>query len=240
MNKSITSMKLITAMFHLIAICASAQTNVVTSNLQSLQGMIEERDFLARLRVTYTPDFWVSSNDVLYLQPKDIEPEMALAAFTKATRGYTVLTNKADRTALIDKYFAASGVDENYQQMIRHPKKLSVKFVRFSSYKMMQSMENGDALIQNDEGTIRYIYGLGRAADDKEYANAELIKVGLKTYTTTIGGTKTVDAYLSVSLNNEEKEALAKLSASFSWRVSDLTHQINTVAAQQKTIIKNK
>ena len=101
-------------------------------------------------------------------------------------------------------------------------------------------MENGDALIQNDEGTIRYIYGLGRAADDKEYANAELIKVGLKTYTTTIGGTKTVDAYQSVSLNNEEKEVLAKLSASFSWRVSDLTHQINTLAAQQKINIKNK
>ncbi len=202
--------------------------------------MIEERDLLARFRVTYTPDFWVSSNDVLYLQPKDYEQEMALKAFPQAIRKYTVLTNKADRTALVDKYFAVSGVDEKYQEMIRHPKKLSVNYLHYGSYKMIQSLENGDALIQIGEGNIRYVYGLGRAADDTEYVNAQLIKIGLKTYTTTIGGTKTVEAYQNVALNAEEEKTLAKLSATFSARVEDLTQQIDALTPQQKIIIKNK
>jgi hypothetical protein len=237
MNKSNTSMKLITAMFLLIAACAGAQTNLVSSNSQSLQGMIEERDFLARMRVICTPSFWVSYEGVLHPVAKGLDQKEVMIAFKAAKQGYLVLTNKQDRRNLLIKYISSSGVDVKYQSMILDPKSLGKGFSTIGRYTLIQSLENGDAIIKDSESTF-YIYSLGRAADDKDYMNAELVKEGLKTYTTTLGGTKTVESYTSVSLSSEEIEALSKISASFSRRVSELTAKIDSLSTQQKGIIK--
>lgn len=233
-------MKLITAMFLLIAACAGAQTNLVLTNLQSLQGMIEERDLLARMSVICKPDFWVSSNGVLYLQPKTFLAEDAIGALKNAKHKYLVLTNANERRDLIAHYITTAFVDKKYQEMILHPKELSVGFYHFARYKMVQSLENGDALIQDDDdyaadnNAVYYVSGLGCAADDKYYGDAELIRNGLKTYTTVIGGTKTVEAYRSVALNRDEEEVLRIISANFSMRVSELTEKINLRVAQSK------
>ena len=230
------------ALLFLSAFLASAQTNLVSDNSQAsgadgsranLQRMIEERDLLAMAVICTTP-FWVSSNGVLYLYPKRDRQDEAIQAYGVATSGYLVLTNKSDRRVLIAKYIAASDVDQKYQEMILHAKRMSVGIHQIARYKMMQSLESGDALIQDDDGIVNYVYNLGRAADDKYYGDAELLRAGLKTYATAAGGTKTVESYLNVSLSDEEKEVLSKIAASLSKRVSDLTPQINSLVAEQK------
>jgi len=201
--------------------------------------MIEERDYLTRMRDICTPSFWVSYEGVLRPVAKGLEQKDTMTAFKAAKQGYLTLRNKEDQRYLAIKYISSSGVDTKYQDMLLNPKSLGKKFAIISRYTLIQSLENGDAIIKDTESTY-YIYGLGRATADKEYLNAELVKEGSKTYTPATGGTKTVEFYTSVALSSEEIEALAKISASFSMQVSELTAKINSQIAQQKQTVKNK
>ena len=215
-----------------------------------VQGMVEERDWLARMSKFFTPEFWVSYNGTLYFEPKGNEKFQWVKEARSARKRYTILTNSfATPTCgglydLVAKGIADSGVEERWQKMVLVPRsspvrtnsifpKLNKTLSTIGEFKLLQSFENGDALIKDAESTF-YVYGLGRAVDDKIYLNAELVKEELKTYTTVAGGTKTVEAYTSVSLNRKEKEMLSKISESFSGRVDELTKQIKSLAEQQK------
>jgi TPR repeat protein len=92
------------------------------------------------------------------------------------------------------------------------------------SYKMLQSFTNGDALIQDDQSTC-FVMNWGRGAGDASGTNALLIKEGVKTYA---AGErfKTVDAFTSVSLSQEETAVLNRVAAACRKQAAALGQQL--------------
>jgi len=245
-------MKTVLAILIGFALSASAQiksasTNFLViasvANTDNLQRLIEERDWLARFSKFYAPEFWINYKGTLYFLPKTDEQTKCFEALFSAVEKYKVLTNKSDRYALVETKIVETGLSQFWQnevlvprsnpqkQKIMLPMYLDKPLCTMGRFKLFQSFENGDALIKDDDESIYYVYDLGRAVDDKYYLNAEMFREGIKTYTTAAGSSKTVDAFVSVSINKDQRKVLEIISERFSAKVAELSKIIDPLIA---------
>ena len=156
----------------------------------SEQMLAEQKHFLECLAAVYSPAFWISYNDSLYFQPKNEAQVRQLEAMKAARSKYLALTNRETRHELAAKGIAASGIGESWQRKILLPfsttnqdltPTLGKPLRVIPRYKVLQSLAEGDALMQDDQATY-FVMDFGRGAEDASGTNALLIKEGVKSY----------------------------------------------------------
>jgi TPR repeat protein len=201
----------------------------------------EQKHFLECLAVVYSPAFWFSYNDSLYFQTKNEAQAHQLEAMKAARSKYLVLTNREARYELAAKGIAASGIGESWQRKILLPfsttnQDLTPTLGRplriLPRYKVLQSLAEGDALLQDDQATY-FVMDFGRGAEDVSGTNALLIKEGVKSYSE---GTdfRTVEAFANASLSKEEKVVLTRVAAAFQKQAASLAQEIASPKAAQE------
>jgi len=205
------------------------------------QMLAEHRHFVECLAWVYRPAFWISYNDALYFQARNEAQVRQLEAMKAARSKYVVLTNREARHELAVKLIAASGIGERWQEKILLPLSdtnlnltptLEKPLHVIPKYRVLQSLADGDALIQDDEGTY-FVMNFGRGADDASGTNALLIKEGVKTYSAD-GAFKTVNAFANVSLSAEEKAVLNRVAAAFQKEAATLGQKVGALKASQE------
>ena len=153
------------------------------------QRLAEQKHFLQCLAVVYSPAFWISYNDSLYFQVKDEAQTRQLEAMKAARSKYVALTNRETRYELAAKGIAAAGSAKagNGKSSCRSrpPTRIDTTLGRpvrvLPRYKVLQSLAEGDALLQDDQATY-FVMDFGRGAEDASGTNAFLIKEGVKSY----------------------------------------------------------
>ncbi len=89
-------------------------------------------------------------------------------------------------------------------------------------------------MIKDSDNLLYYVTEYRRSAEDATHTNACLLYEGTKTYKTLAGGSKTVDAFTSVCLSQEETALLNKAVAAFKRESARLGNQITTVKAGEE------
>ena len=198
----------------------------------SKQKRSEQKHFLECLGTVYSPAFWFSYNDALYFQVRNEAQLRQLEAMKAARSNYVVLTNLETRHGLAATAIAASGIGGTWQKKLLLPfsdtnhnltPTLEKPLRVIPKYKLLRPPTDGDALIQDDEGTY-FVMNFGRGADDASGTNALLIKEGMKTYSDS-GGSKTVEAFTNVSLSAEETAVLDRVVAEFQKQAAALVQE---------------
>lgn len=218
----------------------STGTGASPDDLSDL-GRSEQKHFLECLAAVYSPAFWFSYNDSLYFQAKNEAQARQLEAMKAARSKYLVLTNRETRYALAAKGIAASGIGESWQRKILLPfsttnQDLTPTLGRplriLPRYKVLQSLAEGDALLQDDHATY-FVMNFGRGAEDDSGTNALLIKEGVKSFSQ---GTdfKTVEAFENASLSKEEKAVLTRVAAAFQKQAASPTQEVASPKAARE------
>ena len=200
----------------------------------SEQLLSEQKHFVECLSCLYSPGWWLSYNDSLYFQPRNEAQVKQLEAMKAARSKYVALTNQATRHALCAGLIAESGVGESWRRKLLLPLSATNQTLTptldrparvIPKYRLLQSLGEGDALIQDDAATY-FVMDFGRGADDAACMNALLIKEGMKTYKA--GGTfKTVEAFSNVALSKEETAVLTRVAAAFQKEAAALGQEIS-------------
>ncbi len=205
------------------------------------QMLAEQRHFLECLAAVYSPAFWISYNDSLYFQAKNEAQVRQLEAMKAARSKYLALTNWETRHELAAKGIAASGIGETWQRKILLPlsttnQDLTPTLGRplriLPQYKVLQSLAEGDALLQDDHATY-FVMNFGRGAEDGAGTNALLIKEGIKAYSEG-RDFKTVEAFEDVSLSKEEKGMLNRVAAAFQRQAAALGREVAAPKASEE------
>jgi TPR repeat protein len=97
---------------------------------------------------------------------------------------------------------------------------------------VLQSLAEGDALLQDDQATY-FVMDFGRGAEDASGTNALLIKEGVKSYSEG-GGFNTVEAFANASLSKEEKAVLTRVAAAFQKQAASLAQEMASPNAAQE------
>jgi len=203
------------------ALAGTANSRASPDDLND-QMRSEQKHFLECLAAVYSPAFWFSYRDLLYFQAKTEAQLRQLEAMKAARSKYLALTNRETRHELAAKGIAASGIGVSWQRKILLPfsttnydltPTLGRPLRILPRYKVVQSLAEGDALLQDDQATY-FVMDFGRGADDASGTNALLVKEGVKSYSE---GTdfRTVEAFSNASLSKEEKAVLTLVSAAF-------------------------
>lgn len=205
------------------------------------QGLAEQRHFIECLAAVYNPAFWISYNGGLYFQPKNEDQARQLEAMKVARSKYLVLTNRETRHEIAARIIAASGIDDAWQRKLLLPfsatnfdltPTLGRPLRIIPQYKMLRSLSEHDALLQDDSATY-FVMDFGRGANDASGTNALLIKEGIKTYAD--GGVfKTVAAFTSVSLSKEEEAVLGRVAAAFQKQAVPTAQKVDAPKANEE------
>ena len=99
-------------------------------------------------------------------------------------------------------------------------------------YRLLQSLAQGDALIQDEEG-VYFVMDFGRGAEDASGTNALLIKEGTKAYLEG-GKFRRVDAFANVGLSTEETAVLNRVAAAFHKQAASMVQEIATPKAREE------
>jgi hypothetical protein len=199
------------------AFLAAASSDELSNPMRS-----EQKHFLECLATVYSPAFWFSHNDSLYFQAQN-EAQLQLLEAMKAARSkYVALTNRETRHALAAMGITASGVGESWQRKLLLPLSntnsdltptLNRPLRILPKYTVLQSLAEGDALLQDDQATY-FVLDFGRGADDASGTNALLIKEGVKSFSAD-SDFRTVEAFSDAALSKQEKLVLTLVSESF-------------------------
>lgn len=200
----------------------AAESDDGSTSPEELSGpeLAEQKHFVECLAWVYNPALWISYNDALYFHVRNESQVRRLEAMRAARSRYVALTNRETRHEIAAKVIAASDIGLRWQAKILLPLtetnlNLTPTLERplhiIPTYRVVQSLAHGDALIQDDEATY-FVMNFGRGAADTSGTNAVLIKEGVKTYTVD-GRFKTVDAFVDVSLSAEETAILNRVVA---------------------------
>jgi Sel1 repeat len=179
------------------------------------QKFLEEEHFLGCLAYVYSPALWISYNGALYFMPKTDEQSAKLQEMVNARARYRFLTNRQARHDLAAKALASSGLDQSWQKKILLPYSLTnenltptlsrqVRFV--PSYQFLRAFGE-DAFIQAGD-SIYYVMDFAREGAHPSGTNACLIKEGWKSFTTTSGQLRRVEAFTDTALNKQEAAVL--------------------------------
>jgi hypothetical protein len=200
------------------------------------QGLREQKHFLECLAFVYRPALWIGYNEKLYFMPKTAGQEDQVASMKEARSQYQAFTDRQQRHQLAAEALAESGLSEQWQKKLLLPysdtnQNLTPTIERplriLPVFKLLQPLNDGDALIEDETGQVYFVMGFGRAANDTAGTNAYLIKEGMKTYTTPAGAYKLVEAFSSVSLSQEETAVLKKAAAAFKKKAASLNVRLN-------------
>ena len=226
----------------LLCLWALARTTDSRASSDDLNDQMrsEQKHFLECLAAVYSPAFWFSYNDSLYFQAKNDAQLRQLEAMKAARAKYLVLTNRETRHELAAKGIASSGIAVSWQSKILLPfsntnfdltPTLGRPLRILPRYKVLQSLAEGDALLQDDQATY-FVMDFGRGADDASGTNALLIKEGVKSFSE---GTdfRTVEAFSNASLSKEEKAVLTRVSAAFLTQALSLAQPSDSQKAVQ-------
>ena len=205
------------------------------------QKLSEQKHFAECLSVVYSPAWWLSYRESLYFQPRNEAQVKQLEAMKAARSRYLALTNQEARHELTARLIAGSGISESWQKQILLPLSAtnqtltptldrSVRVI--PTYKLLQSLPSGDALIQ-DDASLYFVMNFGRGADDSSRTNALLIREGVKSYSAG-GGFKTVEAFADVALSKEETAVLNRVAAAFQKEAAALGLKISTLKYGQE------
>jgi TPR repeat protein len=205
------------------------------------QMLAEQKHFVECLAWVYNPALWISYNDALYFQPRNEAQVQQLEAMKAARSKYVALTNPVTRHEMAARLIAASGIEKRWQDKILLPlsdtnQNLTPTLDRplrvIPNYKVLRSLADGDALIQDGETTY-FVMNFGRGAADASGTNAVLIKEGVKTYSAD-GRFKTVEALVNVSLSAEERAVLERVAAAFQKQAATLAEEIDAPKAKEE------
>jgi TPR repeat protein len=224
-----------------LGVLAPSTGTAASPDDRSDQRRSEQKHFLECLAVVYSTAFWFSYNDSLYFQTKNEAQAHQLEAMKAARSKYLVLTNREARYELAAKGIAASGIGESWQRKILLPfsttnQDLTPTLGRplriLPRYKVLQSLAEGDALLQDDQATY-FVMDFGRGAEDSSGTNALLIKEGVKSYTQA-GDFKTVEAFANASLSKEEQAVLNRVAVVFRKQAASLVQETASPKAAQE------
>jgi hypothetical protein len=206
----------------------------------NLQLLREQQNYIAWTARLLSPDFWISYRGSLSSQATDDESHSLVIQFNLERSQYKALTNAMLRRELaLSLLLQVEGANK-----LVAPKdstnlfpRLYKPFLSLSKFTLVQSLTNGDAIIQDtaEDPNTYYVYGMGRAVDGKMYEDAHLAYEDLKTYQTAMGVSKTVEAYTNVGLNEKEKALLLRAQGAFKARSRALTRTITALRAPGTT-----
>jgi len=226
-----------------ISLWAQPVDTQAPSEMRTERGVREEKHFVECLAYVYSPPLWISYRDSLYFAPKDETTERQVEALKTARSRYVVLTNRETRHEIAASVIAASGIDKKWQQKLLLPYSeaqpnltptLNRPFLIVNSYQVVQSLGEGDALIQDDQGAAYLVMDFGRAAARGGSTNLYLIKEGEKAFATKAGDYQKVQAFSNLSLNTEETSVLNRIVAACQSKASALARELAGFKAQQE------
>jgi TPR repeat protein len=186
---------------------------------------------------------WISYRGSLYFAPKDEVTERQVEALKTARSRYVVLTNREARHDIAANVIAASGIDKQWQQKLLLPYSeaqqnltptLNRPFLVVTSYKMVQAIDEGDALIQDEQGNAFLVMDLGRGIPRGASTNLYLIREGERAFATKAGDYQKVQAFSNLALNTKETSVLNRVVAACQSKAAALARELTGFKAQQE------
>jgi len=209
---------------------------------RSERRILEEKHFVECLAYVYSPALWIDYKGSLYFAPKNESQTRQIEALKAARSRYVALTNREVRHEIAFKAIAASGLDESWQKKLLLPYSdanpnltptLSREFRAIHGYKVLQTLQEGDALIQDQDATYLVMNLFGQGTEGTR-TNLFLIKEGEKAFATAPGEYKRVEAFTSAALSKEETLALNRVVAAFQKRAAALAQELAGFKAKQE------
>jgi hypothetical protein len=203
--------------------------------------LLEGKHFLECLAYVYQPALWVSYRDSLYFAPKTDAQARQIESLKAARARYVALTNREERYALAEGAIAESGLPENWKRKLLLPYSttnqnltptLERLFRVIPTYKVLQNLGNGDALIQEGDA-VYFVMDFGRCPADGSGTNAVLVREGTKTYRPADGETQRVEALTDIGLNRDEISVLNRAVAAFQKRAAALNDELASSKERQ-------
>jgi TPR repeat protein len=179
----------------------------------------EQQHFTECLIYAFSPALWISRNGSLYFLPKDDVQAQKIESMKAERADYVTFTNLQARHEFAANAVTASGLEPAWQAKLIPPwsptnrdllPTLDKPLRLLPTYKLLQTLSDGDALLQNGQA-VYFVMDYGRAPQDAFRTNAILIKEGTKTYRTVAGISKTVEAFTDAGLNREEIAVLNRV-----------------------------
>jgi len=213
------------------------------SDLRTERGVLEEKHFVECLAYVYSPPLWISYRGSLYFAPKDDITERQVEALKTARSRYVVLTNRETRHDIAASVIAASRVDKKWQQKLLLPYSeaqqnltptLNRPFLIVNSYKIVQSLAEGDVLIQDEQSNACLVIDFARGMPKATSTNLYLIKEGEKAFATKAGDYQKVQAFSNLALDEEETTVLNRIVAACQGKAAALARELSGFKAQQE------
>jgi TPR repeat protein len=211
----------------------SSITNA-SSQDQKQQMVREEKHFVESLGYVYSPALWISYRSGLYFALKNEAQARQIETLKTARANYVALTNREARHDLASRVIADSGIDEHWQRKILLPSSLTNQNLTptldkplrvLTGYKLLRSFEDGDALLEAQDG-VCLVMNFSGPTNDASGSEAWLIKEGEKSYATAPGEYQRVAAFTSVALSEEEKAVLNRVANACHKKAAALAREI--------------
>jgi hypothetical protein len=229
--------------FWSVSLWGQVNDSVAPAEMRTERRVLEEKHFLECLAYVYSPPLWISYHGSLYFAPKDETTERQVEALKIARSRYICLTNRETRHDIASNVIVASGIDKKWQQKLLLPYSdtqpnltptLNRPYLIVNSYKVAQSLAEGDVLIQDEQGSAYLIMDFGRGNPKGASTNLYLIKEGEKAFATKAGDYEKVQAFSNLALDEEETIVLKRIVAACQSKVAVLAQELTGFKAQQE------
>src|SRR5262245_15368862 len=139
------------------------------------QALREQKHFLECLAFVYRPVLWIGYNEKLYFMPKTAAQEDQVASMKEARSQYQVFTDRPQRHQLAAEALAESGLSEGWQKKLLLPysdtnQNLTPTIEKplriLPTFNLLQSLSDGDALLEDDTGQVYFVMSFGRGPND--------------------------------------------------------------------------
>ena len=216
--------------------------NGAPPEMRSERMILEEKHFVECLAYVYSPPLWLSYRGSLYFAPKDETTAQQVDALKTARSRYVVLTNRETRHEIAASIIAGSGIDKAWQQKLLLPYSetqpnltptLIRPFLVVNSYKIVQSLGEGDVLIQDEQGTY-LVMDFERAVAKGASTNLYLVKEGERAFATKSGDYQKVQAFSNLGLSTEETGVLNRVVAGCQSKAAALARELAGFKAEQE------
>jgi TPR repeat protein len=230
--------------FALAVVISSAQSSSTEPPTQprSERLILEEKHFIECLAYVYSPALWINYKGSLYFAPKDENQFRQIEALKAARSKYIALTNREARHELASTALASSGLDEHWQKKLLLPYSdsnpnltptLNRPFRVLKAYKVLQSLEEGDVLIQDGQ-EILLLMGSGGHGVTETNTALPLVKEGERSFAASSNEFQRVEAFSRADLGKEEVAVLNRAVAAFQAKDLALAQELANFKAKQE------
>ncbi|HVV70833.1 MAG TPA: hypothetical protein VHI52_04920, partial [Verrucomicrobiae bacterium] len=150
--------------------------------------------------------------------------------------------NSEVRHEIADQVISGASLDESWRKKLLLPYSeskpnltptLDRPFHVVSGYKLIQSFQNGDALIETKDGDL-FVLDLPLATEDQSKTNLFLVKAGEKAFARAPGQYQHIDAFAVATLSKDQEAVLLKVVAAFENKAASLTRELAGFKAKQE------